>query len=299
MATKKADSYSIDLRDLLEAGCHFGHQVRRWNPRMNEYIYTNRDGVHVFDLQITAEKLIAAMEFVRSWVAEGKDIVFVGTKRQAAAIVREEAVKAGAPYVDTRWLGGTLTNWEQMYKRIKRLNSLIQQKESGELAKKHTKKEQVLLDREIARLQRFFGGISKFTSAPTALFIVDTHREITAVKEANILDIPVVGMVDTNGDPTLITHPIPVNDDAIRSIKLVVSHIAKAYADGKNLQQKGGQVDTTEKKEEKVVDEKKTEKKVKAAPAKKAVGTKKAAAKDTEKKKAEKKVAAKKTTKKK
>ncbi len=201
---------------------------------MEEYIFTSRDGVHIFDLAITAQKLVEAMNFVRSWVESGKEIVFVGTKRQAQAIVREETAKVGAPFVTERWLGGTLTNWEQMKKRIKRLKSLKEQREKGEL-KKYTKKEQVLLDREIAKLERFFGGLSEFTERPEALFVVDTHRELTAVKEANIIEAPVVGMVDSNGDPSLVDYVIPVNDDAVRSIKLMVTHIAQAYADGKAL----------------------------------------------------------------
>lgn len=235
---KQKVKYEIDLREMLEAGCHFGHQARRWNPKMTEYIYTERDKVHIFDLAISAAKLVEAMEFVRDWVADGKEIVFVGTKRQAADIVREEAVAVGAPHVTVRWLGGTLTNWNQMKKRIKRLKDLKSQKEAGEWAKKYTKKEQVLLDREISRLERFFGGIAHLTSKPEALFVVDTHRETTAIKEAQVLGIPVVGLVDTNGDPDDVEKIIPVNDDAVRSIKLTVNKIAEAYADGKAMRGK-------------------------------------------------------------
>jgi small subunit ribosomal protein S2 len=224
---------SIDLRELLEAGCHFGHQSRRWNPKMDQYIYTTRDGVHIFDLAITAEKLTEAMSVVEQWGAEGKVMVMVGTKRQAEAIVREEAVRVGAPYVTTRWLGGTLSNWEEMQKRIGRLNELKEKKEAGEL-KKYTKKEQVLFDREIARLERFFGGIAHLKVKPDALFIVDTHREDSAVAEAVLLDIPIVGLVDTNADPDDVTYVIPVNDDAVRSIKLMVTKIADAYLKGKS-----------------------------------------------------------------
>lgn len=226
--------YSVDLREMLEAGCHFGHQARRWNPKMTPYIYTERDGVHIFDLAKSAELIVESMEWVRDWVASGKEIVFVGSKRQASAIVKEEAINAGAPYVVVRWMGGLLTNWEEMKKRIKRLNTLKEQRESGELAKRYTKRERVMIDKEIAKLERFFGGLAGLTERPQALFVVDTHRELTAVKEAQAKGVPVIGMVDTNADPDLAEKVIPVNDDAVRSIKLVVAKIAEAYADGKS-----------------------------------------------------------------
>lgn len=232
---KKLAEYSIDLRELLEAGCHFGHQARRWNPKMAPYIYVKRDNVHIFDLAKTAEKLIEAMNFVRDYVAQGNEIVFVGSKRQASAIVREEAMALNAPYVTIRWLGGTLTNWEEITHRINRLKDLKQKRASGLLASKYTKREQVLFDREISRLERFFGGLTELKGMPKALFIIDTHRERTAIKEANQLGIPVVALVDTNSDPTEVDYVIPVNDDAVRSIKLAVSKIAQAYADGKAL----------------------------------------------------------------
>lgn len=223
---------SIDLKEMLEAGCHFGHQARRWNPKMAEYLYTERDGVHIFDLAKTAEGLEKAMEFVTDWVKQGKVIVFVGTKRQAKEIVKEEAIKCGAPYVTERWLGGTLTNWEQMQVRIKRLLDLKEKRDRGEL-KQYTKRERVLLDREIERLERFFGGIAQLKSRPEAIFVVDTHREKTAIKEARYLGLTVIGMVDSNADPDGIEHRIPANDDAVRSIKLIVTKIAEAYAAGK------------------------------------------------------------------
>jgi len=226
--------YAVDLREMLEAGCHFGHQARRWNPKMTEYIYAERDGVHIFDLAKSAQLIVEAMEFVRDWVASGKEIVFVGSKRQASAIVKEEALQVGAPFVAVRWMGGLLTNWEEMQKRIKRLNTLKAQRESGELVKRYTKKERVLIDREIAKLERFFGGLATLKERPEALFVVDTHREMTAVKEARAKGVPVVGMVDTNADPDYADKVIPVNDDAVRSIKLVVTKIAEAYADGKS-----------------------------------------------------------------
>lgn len=224
---------SIDLRELLEAGCHFGHQAKRWNPKMAEYIYTERDGVHVFDLAKTAKGLEDGLEFVRDFVAAGKEVVFVGTKRQAQAIVKEEAMKVGAPYVTIRWLGGTLTNWDQIKQRIKKLVDMKQKMAAGDYDA-YTKKERVLISREISQLERFFGGLTNLKTRPEALFIVDTHREDTAVAEAKALEVPVVGMVDSNADPDVVTYPIPVNDDAIRSIKLVVAKMAEAYAEGKS-----------------------------------------------------------------
>ncbi len=230
----QAAEYSVDLRDLLEAGCHFGHQIRRWNPKMQKYIYTARDGVHIFDLAITAKHLEKAMKFVRDWVASGKEIVLVGTKRQAQAIVKEEAINLGAPFITERWLGGVITNWEEITQRVNRLKMLQDGLSGGKFAH-YTKKERVLLDKEMARLNRFFGGLAGLKNGPEALFIVDTHHEDTAVKEAFGKGIPVVGMVDSNADPDPIAYPIPVNDDAIRSIKLVMTCIAQAYADGRAL----------------------------------------------------------------
>lgn len=231
-------AYEVDLKELLEAGSHFGHQARRWNPKMKKYIYAERDGVHIFDLVKTGSLLESAMEAVRDMVRAGKEVVFVGAKRQAKAIVREEAVKVGAPFVTERWLGGMLTNWEEMEKRLKKLGRLKKQREVGELAKKYTKLEQSKIDKEIERLERFFGGIATLTKRPEALFIVDTHRETTAVYEANKIGVTVFGMVDSNADPSTVDYPIPANDDAVRSIKLVVEKMARAYADGKTMKAK-------------------------------------------------------------
>lgn len=227
-----ATSTPIDLKELLEAGAHFGHQARRWNPKMKPYIYTTRDNVHIFDLALTAQKLAEAMEFVTKWTKNGQEIVFVGCKRQAQLIVKEEAIRVGAPYVTERWLGGILTNWDEIGQRVKRLKDLKEKRDTDGF-KHYTKRERVLIDREIARLERFFGGLVNLKGKPEALFIVDTHKEIVAVKEATLLKIPIVGMLDTNGDPDVVTHPIPINDDAVRSIKLVVTKIAEAYAAGK------------------------------------------------------------------
>jgi len=233
----KLKEYKISLKDLLEAGCHFGHQARRWNPKMEPYIYLKREGVHIFDLGITAKKLKEAMEYARDLVAQGKTIVFVGTKRQAAPIVREEAEKCGTPYVSVRWLGGTMTNWEQIKKSLDRLKDLEEKKESGEF-KKYTKKENVLIDREIEKLERFFGGLRALKDIPEAVFVVDVKKEIAVVKEAMQKGVTVVGMVDTNADPDIVDYMIPANDDAVSSIKLVVAKMAEAVADGKALKGK-------------------------------------------------------------
>jgi len=230
-------AYEVDLKELLDAGCHFGHQAKRWNPKMKKFIYTERDGVHIFDLVKTGNNLEAAMEYVRDTVRAGKEVVFVGAKRQAKAIVLEEAMKAGAPYVIERWLGGMLTNWDEMEKRLKKLARLKKQRDAGELSG-YTKKERLMIDKEIARLERFFGGIAGLTRRPEALFIVDTHRETTAVYEAERVGAKVIGMVDSNADPSSVTFPIPANDDAVRSIKLIVEKIGQAYAEGKAMRAK-------------------------------------------------------------
>ena len=222
----------VTLKGLLESGAHFGHQSSRWNPKMKPYLYTVRDGVHVFDLVKTKEGLEAAAEFARETAKKGGQIVFVGTKRQAEAIIREEAQKAGMPYVTERWLGGTITNWEQIQKRIKLLLEMKEKREKGEY-KKYTKKEQVLIDREITKLEKFFGGLVDLKELPAALLIVDTKKEDTAVREANRKNIPVIGIVDSNADPEPIRWPIPANDDAVGSIKLIVGIIAAAVVEGK------------------------------------------------------------------
>ena len=228
MKKSKIDStYDVLLKDLLEAGCHFGHQSRRWNPKMEPYIWQSREGVHIFDLAKTAENLKQACLAVRDLLSEGKNIIFVGTKRQAEAIIREEAEKLGISYVTYRWLGGTITNWPQIKKSIDKLNEMKDKKAKGEY-EKYTKKENILIEREINRLTKFFGGLTKLTSPPDALFIVDSQREQAAVKEAKAKDIKVFAMLDSNSDPDMIDYPIPANDDAVSSIKLIVTKIAEA-----------------------------------------------------------------------
>ena len=228
----KTPAYSVDLKELLEAGVHFGHQARRWNPKMGEFIYTKREGVHIFDLGLTAKKLSEAMSFVKDLVSSGKEIVFIGTKRQATAIIKEEAVKVGAPYVAVRWLGGRITNWQQLKKSIDKLNDMEAKKEKGDY-KKYTKRENVMIDKDIARLNHFLSGLRGLKEPPAAIFVVDVKKEEPAVKEAMLKEVAVVAMVDTNSDPNMADYIIPANDDAVSSIKLIVSKISKAYADGK------------------------------------------------------------------
>jgi len=221
----------VSLKDLLEAGAHFGHQARRWNPKMKRYIYGERGGVHILDLVQTKKGLDEACEFVKKLTGEGKIILFVGTKRQAAGIVKDQAVKAGMPYLTQRWVGGLLTNWREISKRIKKLHEMKEKREKGEY-KVYTKKEQLLLDREIAKLEKFLGGVANLEKLPDALFVVDTHREEVAVLEANRMGIPVVGIVDTNADPEIVDWVIPSNDDAVKTVELVVRSIADAIETG-------------------------------------------------------------------
>ncbi len=265
-AAKKRDKkkmaktkFSVDLEELLEAGAHFGHQSRRWNPKMEKYIWDERDDVHVFDLAITAKKIEEACDFLYEKAKEGKDIVMVGTKRQAEEIVKEEAKNAGVYYVTERWLGGTLTNWKQMKTRIDKLLKMKAEKEAGEY-EVYTNKEQVLLDREIDRLERFFGGLVGLDDIPDIMFVVDTLRERVAVREANQSGVTVVGVVDSNADPELVDYVIPANDDAVRTVKLIVEKIGSALAKGREEWEKKQGV-IRKKEEKKKKDEKKAKKK--------------------------------------
>jgi small subunit ribosomal protein S2 len=239
----------ITLQELLEAGCHFGHMKRRWNPAMTKYIYGERDGVHIFDLAKTKEGLETACEFLKKTAAAGGVILFVGTKRQAADIVKAEAVRAGMPYATVRWMGGLLTNYSHMSKSIQKLGDLKAKKETGEF-NKYTKKERLLIDREIARLGKFFGGVTGLTGMPQAVFVVDTHREEVAVREAVRMKIPVVGIVDTNAKPELVDYVIPANDDAVKSIELIVKAAADAVEAGKK---QAGKAETQQNKQAKPV----------------------------------------------
>jgi small subunit ribosomal protein S2 len=220
------------IKQLLEAGAHFGHQTGRWHPRMKNYIFTKRNGIHIIDLEKTASMLDKACEYVRELIAGGGTILFVGTKKQAQESIVEEAQRCGMPYIDQRWLGGMLTNFATIQARIDHLVRLEDQQSRGEFGRL-TKKEVLKINEEIEKLNRQMGGIKEMTSLPSALFIVDPTREDIALAEAKRMAIPVVGIVDTNCNPDLIDYPVPANDDAIRAIKLICSKIADAVLEGK------------------------------------------------------------------
>lgn len=224
----------ISMKALLESGVHFGHRTHKWHPAMKPYIFTERNSIHIIDLQKTVKAIEQAYEKVRDTVAEGNSVLFVGTKRQAQETIQGEAIRAGMPYVTTRWLGGMLTNWQTMRQRINELERMERMREKGDF-ERLTKKEAMILTREIERLESLLGGIRHMTRLPALLFVVDVFREQTAIHEANLLNIPVIGLVDTNCDPTNIDYVIPSNDDAIRAIKLLVGKIADAAIEGKAL----------------------------------------------------------------
>ncbi|SHG57336.1 SSU ribosomal protein S2P [Thermosyntropha lipolytica DSM 11003] len=226
----------ISMKQLLEAGVHFGHQTRRWNPKMAPYIYMERNGIYIIDLQQTVKKFDEAYEFVKSVVAEGKSILFVGTKKQAQESVKEEAERCGMYYVNQRWLGGMLTNFKTIQKRVQRLKDLERMEEEGAF-EVLTKKEVAKLLKERERLERFLGGIKNMDKLPGALFVVDPRKEKIAVAEARKLGIPVVAIVDTNCDPDEVDYVIPGNDDAIRAVKLITSKIADAVLEAKQGEQ--------------------------------------------------------------
>lgn len=219
------------MKALLEAGAHFGHRTRRWNPKMRSYIFTERNGVHIIDLQQTMEALEEVYALVRDTVAEGGTVLFVGTKRQAQETIEQEAQRCGMPYVNQRWLGGTLTNWRTIRQRIDYLLDLEARRDRGDF-ERLTKREALGLTRQIEKLNRRLGGIKHMQGLPDLLYVVDVRREATAIKEANRLGIPVIAIVDTNCDPDPIDYVIPANDDAIRSIRLITSLIADAALEG-------------------------------------------------------------------
>jgi len=226
----------VSIKLLLESGAHFGHQTSRWNPRMKKYIFTERNSIHIIDLQQTVEMLNKAYEFVRDTVAKGEDIVFVGTKKQAKETIEDEAKRCGAFYVNQRWLGGTLTNFATIQARIDYLVRLEDRRARGEF-NYLSKKEALKLEEEIDRLNRQMGGIKEMTKFPGALFIVDPVKEKIAVTEARRTGIPVVAIVDTNCNPDEIDYPIPANDDAVRAVKLMTSKMADAVLEGKQVRQ--------------------------------------------------------------
>ncbi|MBM6923652.1 30S ribosomal protein S2 [Hydrogenoanaerobacterium saccharovorans] len=222
----------VSMKQLLEAGVHFGHQTRRWNPKMAEYIFTERNGIYIIDLQKTVKKLDEAYMFVRELSANGENVLFVGTKKQAGDSIKEEAERAGAYYVNARWLGGMLTNFKTIRRRIDRLAQLRKMEEDGTFDRL-PKKEVVKLELEIEKLEKFLGGIKEMNKLPGALFIVDPRKERIAVAEAHKLGIPIVAIVDTNCDPDEIDYVIPGNDDAIRAVRLIASAMADAIIEGR------------------------------------------------------------------
>jgi small subunit ribosomal protein S2 len=215
------------LEEMLKAGVHFGHRVSRWSPKMEPYIFTARNNVHIIDLEKTHQKLAEALEFIQKLKKEKKTILFVGTKVSAKEIVQEKAKEVKMPYVVERWLGGTLTNFQVIAKRLEYFRNLEEKKKSGEWEKKYTKKERHEFNIELEKLEKQFGGIKKMTKLPDALLVIDTHKEKLAVKEAGMKKIPVIGLCDTNADPSIIDYPIPANDDAISSLRLILGAIVK------------------------------------------------------------------------
>lgn len=227
----------ISLQTLLESGAHFGHQSRRWNPKIEPFIYGVQEGVHVFDLTKTKEKLEEALDFLKKTSNEGKTILFLGSKKQAKTKTKEIAEEVGAPYVNERWLGGTLTNFEQMRRSCKKLADMKTKRSAGEY-KRFTKKERLLIDREIERLERFFGGVVGMEALPDVLVVVDIKREHAAVSEAKKTKVATVGIVDSNSDPSQVDYPIPMNDDATRAVEYVLELFKKAILEGKKTKAK-------------------------------------------------------------
>jgi small subunit ribosomal protein S2 len=222
------------MKALLESGVHFGHRTNKWDPRMKPYIFTERNGIHIIDLQQTVKSITTAYNVIRDSVMNGGTVLFVGTKRQAQDTVREEAIRAGMPYVTERWLGGMITNWTTIHQRILEMERLENLRDSGEI-NRLTKKEGLLIEREITRLQTRLQGVRAMKRLPDLVFIVDVGREEAAVHECNVLNIPIVALVDTNCNPQKVDYVIPSNDDAIRAIKLLVAKVADAVLEGKGM----------------------------------------------------------------
>lgn len=239
----------ISMKQLLEAGVHFGHQTRRWNPKMKKYIFTERNGIYIIDLQKTVKKINEAYNFVKDLSADGGTVLFVGTKKQAQESVRDEAVRSGMFYVNQRWLGGTLTNFQTIRKRINRLKQIERMEEDGTF-EVLPKKEIVELTKEKDRLVKFLGGIKEMKRVPDAMFVVDPRKERIAIAEGIKLNIPIVGIVDTNCDPDEIDYIIPANDDAIRAVKLLTSKMADAIIEGRQGDESAEDIQQEEKVEE-------------------------------------------------
>jgi small subunit ribosomal protein S2 len=229
---------NVGLRDLLEAGVHFGHQTRKWNPKMKPYIFIARGGIYIIDLQRTLRALNQAQDFLRLVGAKGGTVLFVGTKKQAKIAIKEMADRVDMPYVTERWLGGMLTNWQTIYKSVQKLEEIEAMMRDGRM-ENFSKKEQLEFSRQYEKLNTNLGGIRKMKKLPDAVFVVDTAEEETAVREANKLGIPVIGIVDTNCDPTLVRYPIPGNDDAIRSIMLFTRTVAESIEEGRRTGAEG------------------------------------------------------------
>lgn len=227
----------ITLQALLEAGCHFGHKAERWNPKASEFIYSEKDGIHIIDLAKTKAGLEAAGAFVKETASRGETVLFIGTKRQASGIVKELAQKAGAPYLVERWIGGFLTNWDEVHKNIQKINRLADEQKTGGW-KKFPKHEQTKLARYLERLKIFYGGVLALNAPPAALFIIDVKKEDAAVREGKRREIPIIGVVDTNSDPTGIEYVIAANDDAVGSIQIITKIIADAYREGREKLEK-------------------------------------------------------------
>ncbi len=224
----------VTMKQLLEAGVHFGHQTRRWNPKMRPYIYGERNGIHIVDLRQTVQQVADAMEFVKQIAIDGGSVLFVGTKKQAQSAVAEAARKSGMPYVNYRWLGGMLTNFQTIQKRTYYMKELHRLEETGEMNER-PKKERLKLRRELEKLVKNLGGVSTMTRLPDAVFVVDVNTEETAVKEADRLGIPLIALVDTNSDPDPVDYVIPGNDDAIRAADLIANALAEAMVEGKEI----------------------------------------------------------------
>lgn len=246
----------VSMRDLLECGVHFGHQTRRWNPKMKKFIFGERKGIYVIDLQKTLRYFRYTYNIVRDAAAEGKTILFVGTKKQAGGAIKEYAEKCGMPYVNHRWLGGMMTNFGTIRQSIRRLEVIEKMEEDGSI-KLLTKKEALMLTRKKEKLLAYLGGIRYMKTQPDMIFVIDTVKEKIAVQEANRLRIPVVAPLDTNCDPDLVTYPIPGNDDAIRSVQLFCQEMAEAINEGKALREQDGEALANEEKE--ITDEEKKE----------------------------------------
>lgn len=226
-----------NMKDLLEAGSHFGHEAKRWNPKMKPFIFTNRDGIHVIDLEKTEEKLKEAVDFIKDQVAKGGEVVFLATKKQAQEFTKEQASRVGAMYLTSRWVGGLFTNFETVKKTLSRFeeqNNLVANPKESRL----TKKELMLIRRHLDKVESVLGGVKTMSKLPEVIFIVDSKKELNAVLEARKMGVKIVAICDTNSDPTLVDYPIPANDDAIKSIQLIVRTIADSVEEGKNIAQK-------------------------------------------------------------